>query len=264
MVGTFSSCRNKSRGKTEGGTKKHKVLTHSHNRKNTIRHKYSCMCTHVLACRQSVWLLLTVVPGHSVPEAETCRALHRCGWNELQCVWAPGHRETRGREVVTQKYVLVEENNYSLHRRITKRGYLHTIILCRSLNLAAALFFFLLDLCVGDRSVWRWWDFYLEGAREARNHTYAIRACHFSRHSKSLSRSRHAQVNTTYAQTHISMDIQHNGHNAHSKRHRHTAMFTPCLLSYLFLHAALSLLTLLTSLPLIKGGNEEKKIIIKC
>lgn len=37
-------------------------------------------------------------------------------------------------------------------------------------------------------------------------------------------------------------------------------MFTSRLLSYLFLHAALSLLTLLTSLPLIKEGNGEERI----
>lgn len=72
---------------------------HSWTHKNSIVEQY--VHTHgydMLARTQSVWLLLTVVPGHSVPEAETCRVLHRCGWSELQCAWAPGHRGTQGGE----------------------------------------------------------------------------------------------------------------------------------------------------------------------
>lgn len=63
------------------------------------------------ARRQSAGLLLTVVPGHSVPEAETCRVLHRCGWSELQCAWVPGHRDMQGGEAVRQRYTLEEEKN---------------------------------------------------------------------------------------------------------------------------------------------------------
>lgn len=99
MVGTVSSCRNNNRGKAHrvgggGGTDRAKTKRmHAHTiEKNKSTH------THVFASRPSVWLLLTVVPGHSVPEAETCRVLHRCGWSVLQCAWAPGHREDGGSE----------------------------------------------------------------------------------------------------------------------------------------------------------------------
>lgn len=54
------------------------------------------------AIKSPVWTLaslsLTEVPGHSVPEAETCRGLHRCELSGLQCAWAPGQRKT-GEEV---------------------------------------------------------------------------------------------------------------------------------------------------------------------
>lgn len=103
--------------------------------------------THVFASRQSVWLLLTVVPGHSVPEAETCRVLHRCGWSVLQCAWAPGHREDGGSEAEKHagetKLTWAESEN---------RPYLHATLLCRSL--AAALVFLLLRLRAGDGGVW--------------------------------------------------------------------------------------------------------------
>lgn len=255
MVGTVSSCSNNKRGKTrtEGQKYRQRILPPAHNRKNTTAHKRFSTCTHLLASK-SVWLLLTVVPGHSVPEAETCRALHKCGWRELQCAWAPGHRESQGGEVVRQKYTIREETNKGWQSARGVGG------------LKTDGTFTLLS----SAGVWAWpllssSSFSISALRTAVSgggersfldcaHTYVFRHIYTNRHSKSRSQTCTGKHNLRYAQPYSTYAYPH--------RQRHTAVFTSRLLSYLFLHAALSLLTLLTSLPLIKEGNREEKI--KC
>lgn len=116
--------------------------------------------------------------------------------------------------------------------------------------MAAALVFLLLNLGVGDSGVWRWREIIFRLCPHVCLQAYI----YTNRHSKSRSQTCTGKHNLRYAQPYSTYAYPH--------RQRHTAVFTSRLLSYLFLHAALSLLTLLTSLPLIKEGNREEKI--KC
>lgn len=68
---------------THAREKKMAFLTHSGEQKND-----SAQAEDDRLFRVDVFVL-TVVPGRSVPEEETCRVLHRCGGSALRCAWAP-------------------------------------------------------------------------------------------------------------------------------------------------------------------------------
>jgi len=114
----------------------------------TPLHLHTCFHKKMPLFSQLVWLLLTEVPGHSVPEAETCRVLHRCGWSGPQCAWAPGHRQMQGGRAVRQKCTIEEWNNkgWLSVQVVWTEQYLDATFFCRNLSLLSAFVYLLLHL----------------------------------------------------------------------------------------------------------------------
>lgn len=186
--------------------------------------KDSGVDTHI--CKRLLFYLsLTEVPGHSVPEAETCRVLHRCEWSGLQCVWAPGHRKTGGGTEV-EIHAAAESKQHSVH--VVSTGWWKELIPshCSPLQQSA------LESCSllppSQRQCWRRQHLELEGE---------------------------SWINDT--------DQPHR-HICISTAIRHVRVFTCCLLTLLIVHTKLSsLLALLTSLPLITTERNSSNTFFK-